>query len=169
MSSELAHLSCTGAGALQPGAFRICTASSARSRCGDVVRNDGWRGRQRSGRRQRYHTEKQRNGGRTENGLLRLCLRCSVSLCDTVASVFTVHSRPRAGTVPSRAQRHRDRRRPTQPAHSRGEFRMCTASSRPEPTRAEPGRNPAEIPGFRAWLYKSGMLPSPRAMSTADV
>src|SRR5436190_11912852 len=22
-----------------------------------------------------------------------------------------------------------------------------------------PGRNPAEIPGFRAWLYKSGMLP----------
>src|SRR5436190_1880554 len=95
------------------GAFRICTASSARSRCGDVVRNDGWRGRQRSGRRQRYHTEKQRNGGRTENGLLRLCLRCSVSLRDTVASVFTVHSRPRAGTVPSRAQRHRDRRRPT--------------------------------------------------------
>ena len=47
---------------MKSGAFRICTASSARSRCGDVVRNDGWRGRQRSGRRQRYHTEKQRNG-----------------------------------------------------------------------------------------------------------
>src|SRR5436190_10806603 len=42
---------------------------------------------------------------------------------------------------PSRAQRHRDRRRPTQPAHSRGEFRMCTASS----ARSRRGQSPAEI------------------------
>src|SRR5438067_1817226 len=70
--------------------------------------------RQRRSRRERYNTEKQSNGGKTEKPrkIFSVRLRSSVSLCYTVPSVPSVHLEHELQTelqLPHRFSRARDR------------------------------------------------------------